>query len=243
MNRYFSLQRIQWLLRKDWIEHKKSIFYAVGAYLLALVPFMWISTRTGGMNLVNKQMAFYVLGLLGSFLYFCRYAGRQVHYPKGLYWTLPASTQEKYGTLLVEGVFFLAAFIGLFWLSIGLWGLIFPGYQMVDWEMLYTPSRGLAFGGFMASWLFYFYIRFKKHAFALWIGSLAAVAAGMVGILYLSVRYLHEGIRKMVEYMSDKEWLASALHGVATYIDVVWVLLTLVVLYAGYLNFRRKELR
>lgn len=211
--------------------------------MLALVPFMWISTRTGGMNLAHKQIAFYVLGLLGSFLYFCRYAGREVHYPKGLYWTLPASPLEKYGVLLVEGALFLVAFIGLFWLSIGLWGWIFPDYQMVSWQMLYTPSRGLAFGGLMASLLFYFYIRFKKHAFALWIGSLAAGIMCLIGILYLSVRYLHEWLRKVVEYVSDQEWIASALSGLSTHMEGVWILLMLGVLYAGYLTFKRKELR
>lgn len=243
MNQRFSLQRIQWLLVKDWIEHKKSIFYALGTFLVALVPFIWISTHTGGMNLINKQIAFYVLGLLGSFLYFCKYAGREVHYPKGLYWTLPASTEEKYVALLLEGVLFLFSFVLLFWLSVGLWGLIFPDYQMVRWEMIYTPSHGIAFGGFMASLLFYFYIRFKKHAFAIWLITLVVVAGCLLGIVYLCVRYLHEELRAVADYVANCEWPVSVFRFIGVHIHLVWVLLMAAVLYAAYLTFKRKELR
>lgn len=243
MNQRFNLQRIQWLLRKDWIEYKKSIFYALGAFLVALIPFIWISTRSAGMNLVNKQVAFYILGMWGSILYFYRYASMQVHFPKGVYWTLPASTEEKYGVLLLEGVLVMLTFSLLFWLSIGIWGLLFPDYQMADWKIIYLPVAKTTLFGLLASLLFYAYLRFKKHAFAIWLCALAAVAGGFIGIVYLCGRYLRGMMERIVDFISEHDAISSVFRFIGEYISVVWVLLTVWVLYRAYLTFKRKEVR
>lgn len=243
MNQRFNLQRIQWLLRKDWIEYKKSIFYALGAFVVALIPFIWISSRSVGLNLVNKQLAFYILGMLGSFLYFCRYVSTQVHFPKGLYWTLPASTEEKYGVLLLEGVFVMLAFSLLFWLSIGIWGLLFPGYQMVSWKIIYLPMAKTTLFGLLGSLLFYAYLRFKKHAFAIWLCALAAILGGFIGIFYLCARYLRAVMEGIANFISEHDVVSSAFYFIGEYISVVWVLLTVGVLYRAYLTFKRKEVR
>ena len=104
INTDFSLQRIGWLLRKDWIEHKKSIAYASGTFLIVLLPFLWLNTKITGIS-ESKQAGIYLLGSLGCFLYYCQFVGRKVHFAKGLYLTLPASTAEKYVALLLEAVF------------------------------------------------------------------------------------------------------------------------------------------
>lgn len=243
MNQHFSLQRVQWLLRKDWIEHKKSIFYAMGAYLLALVPFIWISTRTGSMNMVNKQLFFYGLGLAGSFFYFCKFAGGQVNFPKGLYWTLPASQEEKYGALLLEGLLFIVSFNLLFWFSIGIWGMIFPEYQMVGWKDIYKPMRGAGLIWLLASLLFYCYIRFKKYAFARWIGGLAGTLGVLGCILYLIARYGRGLLKAVFGFAEAHDWVGSVFHFMATYIPVWLGVCVLGVLYGAYVTFKRKEMR
>lgn len=243
MNRHFSLQRIQWLLRKDWIEHKKSIFYALGAYLLALVPFIWISSRTGHSDMIHKQLFFYGLGLAGSFLYFCKFAGTQVNFPKGLYWTLPAGTEEKYGVLLLEGALFMVSFNLLFWLSIGVWGMIFPDYHMIGWKEIYAPMRSWSFIWLLAALLFYCYIRFRKHAFACWLGGLAATLAVVGSVLYLIVRYAHDWVEMAARFVDTHDWVVSVFRWLATYIHVLWVAGMLGVLYAAYVVFKRKEMR
>lgn len=239
----FSLQRIGWLLRKDWIEHKKSSAYAVGTFLIVVFPFLWLNTKITGIS-ENKQAAIYILGALGCFLYYCRFVGKKIHFSKGLYLTLPASTSEKYGTLLLEGLFLFALFNLLYWGSLHLWSAMYPAVVPIDPSTLYSrkPASGLLL--FAASLVFLSYLSFKKYALGIALAGMAATIGLLIGIVALVVRSQMETPFDL----ADSVWinpnaLASTMDFIKENVRIAMGISTLVVLYIGYLKLKEKESR
>ncbi|MDR1180386.1 MAG: hypothetical protein LBL13_00185, partial [Bacteroidales bacterium] len=92
MDTYFNLNRISYLLRADWIEHKKSLLLSLGGVLLVWIVMLYFS---GSDNTKAQRLSFFLGGLI-TFIYYCRFISKKIHRPKGIYYTLPASNQEKY---------------------------------------------------------------------------------------------------------------------------------------------------
>ena len=97
----FSIQRINLLLRKDWIENKKKLAYGV-LVILGVLFFFLLSSILWDTRF--RTFTLYVLGSLGTFIAFCSYVNLMIHRPRGLFLTLPASNQEKYAAILIEGI-------------------------------------------------------------------------------------------------------------------------------------------
>lgn len=242
MNMHFSLQRISWLLRKDWIEHKKSILYALGTFVVVAFPFLWLNTTHGGFS-DSKQVAFYIVGSLGCFIYFCQFVGKKIHFSKGIYLTLPASTVEKYVTLLLEGVVLFATFNLLYWASLHLWSLVYPVFRPIDVATLYIQKQGASVFVFVASLIFLSYLTFKKYPLAIALIGMAAAIGSVIGILMLIVKtqFTHS-------FLSGDSWIdPNAIYSTVRFltenINIAMGISLLIVLYIGYLKLKEKESR
>lgn len=241
MNQIFSLQRIGWLLRKDWIESKRSVGYAVVAFLVILFPFLWLTTHHEGKS---EQVAFYMLGFLGSFIYFCKQAGKKIHFAKGIYLTLPASTEEKYLALLLEGALVLLLYNGLFWITLYSWSLINPEFHPVPASAIYRSIQGGGISLFFASLIFLSYLTFKKHALAI---AIAGIGAG-TGLLIIpvagmvSIKIEREGMTEP-DLIIDPDALYSTGNFLINHVNCGMGIFALIVLYIAYLKLKEKESR
>lgn len=238
----FSLQRIGWLLRKDWIEHKKSIGYALGTFLVVAFPFLWLNTTHSGLS-DSKQVAFYILGTLGCFFYFCQFVGKKIHFSKGIYLTLPANTIEKYVTLLLEGLLLFATFNLLYWVSLHLWSLIYPVFRPIDVAAIYTRKQGTGVFAFAASLVFLSYLSFKKYPLAIALIGMAAAIGSVIGILLLIVKTQFSHFFLLDDSWIDPNALYSTFHFVTENVNIAMGISVLIVLYIGYLKLKEKESR
>ncbi|MDR3140903.1 MAG: hypothetical protein LBU37_04150 [Tannerellaceae bacterium] len=238
MDTYFNLKRIGYLLRADWIEHKKSLLFCLGG-----VSFVWIASLYfiwSGRTEANFQKAFFFIGELVTFIYYCRFISKKIHQPKGLYYTLPASNQEKYFTLLFEGLLFFLAFAGIFRLGLFLFKLFSPGFSVVSLSGLYDGYDGISHAPIaillcLSSIIFLSHITFRKFAsligftgIALYILLFAGVSWKVVSTLTndTGVTFVNEAICFMRQLFTP-----------------VLLIVTIVVLYIGYLKLKEKEQR
>ena len=72
----FSIQRINLLLRKDWIENKKKLAYGV-LVILGVLFFFLLSSILWDTRF--RTFTLYVLGSLGTFIAFCSYVNLMIH--------------------------------------------------------------------------------------------------------------------------------------------------------------------
>ena len=113
----FSIQRINLLLRKDWIENKKKLAYGV-LVILGVLFFFLLSSILWDTRF--RTFTLYVLGSLGTFIAFCSYVNLMIHRPRGLFLTLPASNQEKFAAILIEGIVVFLTYQVTFWIGTGI---------------------------------------------------------------------------------------------------------------------------
>ncbi len=113
----FSIQRINLLLRKDWIENKKKLAYGV-LVILGVLFFFLLSSILWATRF--RTFTLYVLGSLGTFIAFCSYVNLMIHRPRGLFLTLPASNQEKFAAILIEGIVVFLTYQVTFWTGTGI---------------------------------------------------------------------------------------------------------------------------
>lgn len=242
MNLDFSLQRIGWLLRKDWIEHKKSIVYALGLFLAVVFPFLWLNTKITGIS-DSKQILIYVLGSLACFFYFCQYVGKKIHFAKGIYLTLPASTGEKYVTFLLEGVFLFAAFNLLYGASLHLWSVIYPAVIPIDLSAIFERKPGSSLLFFAGSLVFLSYLSFKKYALGIALAGMGATLGLLVGMVAFLAKsqlenfFLADGLR------INPDAISSTVDFIKENVTLAMSISILAVLYIGYLKLKEKELR
>ena len=122
----FSIQRINLLLRKDWIENKKKLAYGV-LVILGVLFFFLLSSILWDTRF--RTFTLYVLGSLGTFIAFCSYVNLMIHRPRGLFLTLPASNQEKYAAILIEGIVVFLAYQVTFWTGTGIASMLIHSIQ------------------------------------------------------------------------------------------------------------------
>jgi hypothetical protein len=232
MDTYFNLNRIGCLLRADWIEHRKSLLLCLGGVALVWIALLYFNEPYNANT--SLQKAFFFIGGFVTFIYYCRFTGKKIHQPKGLYYTLPAGNEEKYFTLLLEGFLFFLAFAGIFWSGLLLFSLFTPDFSMIGLSELYQDATLISLLLLLSSVIFLSYITFRK--FALLIG-----VTGIV--LYVSV---YAGIWiKILDHRSYlsllfTNWEAGVAKQAGTQVLLV---AAIVVLYIGYLKLKEKELR
>ena len=238
MDPTFSFKRIGLLLRKDWIEYKKKLMYAVLTIVGILLTFLILSTLR--QEKMFHPLAFYGFGLLGTLIGICRYTSLGVHRSKGLYLALPASNEEKFLTLLIEAVIMLAVFQVVFWTCIGVGSFFIPIKPInVNDIIIELPFFVLLL--FISSLLFLSYITFRKYALGIAIGGFMCALASWVGIIYYFKDFLLDNkgsfyYETATPLFKMETWLAQGF-------TPIFLIATLVVLYVAYLKLKEKELK
>ncbi|MDR1201139.1 MAG: hypothetical protein LBL58_05840 [Tannerellaceae bacterium] len=234
MNTYFNLNRVNYLLRVDWVEHRKSLLLGLGGVLL-----VWIALLYFVEPKANVQSGFFFVGGLAVFIYYCRFIGKKIHQPKGLYYTLPASNEEKYFTLLVEGLLFFLVFVGIFWLGLGLFKLLSPAFVGIGLTELCYDVIPLELWGVVSSVIFLSHIAFRKYALLIVVTGIALYVLLFTGVSLKIVSVASDAFNPY--FMSSFAY--EALDFMKSIAAPVLVVATIVVLYIGYLKLKEKELR
>jgi hypothetical protein len=231
METNFSLNRIRLLLQADWIEHKKSLLLNMGVLFLVWMVILWILYLGDGTDLTLQKL-FYYTGAFVALNSFCSLAGRKLHRPKGLYYTLPASNEEKYAALLLDGIIYFLCFQLVFWGGLLLWKALVPTLAVSGFADFGLTDKDKLVFLFPIALLFLSYLSFRKHAFL--------IAAG-IGNLYLLLFSLAVAVYIDTSGIMSVNFDAFAF--LSKYLIPVILVATLVVVYAGYLKLKEKEQR
>ncbi|MDR0748071.1 MAG: hypothetical protein LBF62_00690 [Tannerellaceae bacterium] len=235
MDTYFNLKRIGYLLQADWIEHRKSLLLCLGGVSLVWIAILYFAGP--GDLATNHQRNFFYVGGLVTFIYYCRFAGKKIHQPKGLYYTLPASNQEKYFTLLLEGVLFFLAFTVVFWVWLFLFKLLAPAFSVITPSGLYDGVTPTVLLVFISSVILLSHITFRKHATLIGFTGMALYVLLFAGVALKIVPAVIDGS------VADAAYLRKAFKFMMQLFTPVMLATSIVVLYIGYLKLKEKELR
>jgi hypothetical protein len=238
MNTYFNLNRIGYLLRADWIEHKKNLLLSLGGVSLVWITnlyFIWY-----GYTEADSQKVFLYIGELVTFIYYCRFISKKVHQPKGLYYTLPASNQEKYLVLLLEGLLFFLVFTGIFCLGLFLFKFFVPDFPVISLFELYDGYISIrpipiAFLLCLSSIIVLSHITFRKHASLIGLAGVALYVLLFIGVSW--------EVGTMIANDAYNTIVNEAFNFMIPLFEPALLVTTVVVLYIGYLKLQEKELR
>lgn len=237
MHTDFSLHRIRLLLKADWIEHRKSFLFGMGGLLIIWLFILFIiKIKTQD---IAPQAACFIIGGLITFIYFCRHAGRKVHTSMNIYYTLPASSLEKYTTLLLEGAMYFVTYIILFYAGLLLWKLIHPEALLLSLPKTFTTNGTESGVLLFTALIFLSYMTFKKHAFLIAITGIAAFLGLLLGVF---VRLMVK-IADIYKNYFNSSFLFDTFDFMASWFAPVMLFSTLVVMYVAYLKLKEKELR
>ena len=222
----FSIQRINLLLRKDWIENKKKLAYGV-LVILGVLFFFLLSSILWDTRF--RTFTLYVLGSLGTFIAFCSYV------------TLPASNQEKYAAILIEGIVVFLAYQVTFWTGTGIASMLIH-IQPVAFKDIIMTLQDFTMLAFVGSLMFLSYVTFKKYALGIACGGYILIIASIIGIVYLCINILN--IQPgMNSFCYESSPLYTAVYWLSFAFTPAFLIATLVVLYVAYLKLKEKELR
>ena len=183
----FSIQRINLLLRKDWIENKKKLAYGV-LVILGVLFFFLLSSILWDTRF--RTFTLYVLGSLGTFIAFCSYVNLMIHRPRGLFLTLPASNQEKFAAILIEGIVVFLTYQVTFWTGTGIASMLIH-IQPVAFKDIIMTLQDFTMLAFVGSLMFLSYVTFKKYALGIACGGYILIIASIIGIVYLCINILN----------------------------------------------------
>jgi hypothetical protein len=239
MNTYFNLNRIGYLLQADWIEHRKSFLLSMGGSLLVWITLLYFNG--GG---TEAQRLSFFLGELITFIYYCRFISKKIHQPKGLYYTLPASNQEKYFVLLFEGILFFLAFAAIYGLGLFLFKLFSPSFVMVSLFSLYagTEPIGLLLVLLLSAIIILSHITFRKLATLIALMGTALYLLLLISTLVKVVSMVSSDGGFNLANLTPEFALEASLFMKQLFVPVT-LAATIVVLYIGYLKLKEKELR
>ena len=228
----FSIQRINLLLRKDWIENKKKLAYGV-LVILGVLLFFLLSSILWATRF--RTFTLYVLGSLGTFIAFCSYVNLMIHRPRGLFLTLPASNQEKFAAILIEGIVVFLTYQVTFWIGTGIASMLIH-IQPVAFKDITMPLQEFTMLAFVSS------LMFKKYALGIACGGYILIVASIIGIVYLCISTLN--IQSgMDRFCYESSPLYTAVYWLSFAFTPAFLIATLVVLYVAYLKLKEKELR
>ncbi len=237
MNTNFSLHRIKLLLLADWIEYKKSFMLAMGVLFLVIIAISFIGQM--GSNSQAGQATIFILGGLITFVYYCRHIGRKIHQPKGLYYTLPASNEEKYFTILLESLVYFISFLIVFWLAMYVRKLFAHHFNVLSISELYIKTNGIGILLFFSSLLFLSHMTFKKHPMLIGFAGIAAFQ-----LLFITVMVkVFPSFAEIYNPYFISSFVSDTFMFLFNYMTPILLICTIVVLYVGYLKLKEKELR
>jgi hypothetical protein len=238
MDTYFNLNRIGYLLRADWIENKKSLLLTLGGVSLVWIACLYLIWH--GYTESSFQQAFFYIGELITFIYYCRFLSKKVHQPKGLYYTLPASNQEKYFILLFEGLLFFLGFTGIYWLGLFLFKFFSPDFPVMSLSELYYGYAGInpipiPILLCMSSIIFLSHLTFRKLAFLISFTGMALYVLLFIGVAWKVGYMITDGVYNDIA--------SEAFNFMRQLFVPALLVVTLIVFYIGYLKLKEKELR
>ena len=220
----FSIQRINLLLRKDWIENKKKLAYGV-LVILGVLFFFLLSSILWDTRF--RTFTLYVLGSLGTFIAFCSYVNLMIHRPRGLFLTLPASNQEKYAAILIEGIVVFLAYQVTFWTGTGIASMLIHIQPVAFKDIIMTLQD---------------FTMLAKYALGIACGGYILIIASIIGIVYLCINILN--IQPgMNSFCYESSPFYTAVYWLSFAFTPAFLIATLVVLYVAYLKLKEKELR
>lgn len=237
MDTYFSFNRIKYLLQADWIEHKKNLLLSLGGVSLVWISILYF-VGLGSVK-TNFQGAFFYIGGFITFIYYCYFISKKIHQPKGLYYTLPASNQEKYFALLLEGLLFFVVFALIFWLGLFIFKLFAPSFTMINISQLYHGISHIGLLLFVSSIIFLSHITFRKLALLI---SFAGIALYVLLFAGVSMKIITMTTDIFEPYFISS-FAYDAFGIMKQLFTPVLLIATIVVLYVGYLKLKEKELR
>lgn len=241
MKNQLNPQRIKYLLQADWIENKTKFLYLMGAYMAAFLIFIVAVINSDTAIFRSEQLqGFYILGGLGTFIYYCHYAGNKIHFPKGVYMTLPASTLEKFLSILTTGIIIALIYILLIHITTFTVILIAQENVSIEWEKINALLQFLLpIASFVLSLFFLSYMTFSKHAFLIAVcGSAMMMIAGI-----LLARFFINGMSQNPETTTEQSPLISMFKFIWLYYGRILIIAVTIILYVAYLKLKEKELR
>lgn len=231
MNNIFDFKRLGLVLKIDWIEHKKLFLISAGLLLAAYLLLMWNDFTGDRVNLFWFGITIFLLSYLS-------YVGKKIHYGKGLWLTLPATTLEKFVALLIYGFFYVGAFILVYWISVGV-AYWFNNVPMVSFEELAYPMKGFGIITFHTAYFFLAYVIFRKYA----LGIAMAVEAIVVGLFfYLTVDFF-------INYFSSHEYttiynvIDGVLYFLVDHFNTILYVFSILLFYAAYVRLKKTQIR
>ncbi|MDR0430495.1 MAG: hypothetical protein LBH58_08485 [Tannerellaceae bacterium] len=236
MNNNFSLQRIKYLLLADWIENRKFFLLGAGALFIGLIAIQLLL----GIRSIETQLAYFYLGGFVVFVYYCQYISNKVHKSKGLFYTLPANNLEKYLSFLLEGLFFFVGFSCVFWIGLFMLKAFGGSFTIVKFSQLYMGVSDIGLLCLVPSILFLSHLVFRRYAMLI---SFAGISLFVLLVGWISLKVLLVS----VDYWSDPYSISNsaleALDFLMQSFTPALLVCSFVVLYVGYLKFKKKELR
>ncbi|MDR1500533.1 MAG: hypothetical protein LBI58_06080 [Tannerellaceae bacterium] len=244
MNTDYNFRRIALLLRADWIENKKGYLFGMGVLFLVWMLFL-LNLFIAGRQMNRSGDAMQFIGMIVSFILFCKHAARKMHRPKGIYLLLPASNAEKYTALLLEALAYLVGFQVVFLFGFLLWKPFIPGLVITP---LLQGLTGHGDGGasvyaplsvilFVSSLIFLSYMSFRKHAQLIALGGI-----GLYSLFAFAAWNFVMEITSPWEFL-DSSYMYNTVTFLLTYCAPVMYASTVVVMYVAYLKLKEKEER
>lgn len=243
MNVNYNFRRIALLLRADWMEHKKSYLLSAGAIFLVWMLILFAASASGNPGM--RKEGFWYIGMFVSWLLFCRYAGRKIHRPAGIYFLLPAGNAEKYTALLLEGLAWPAGFQLVFWGALLVWKPFFPALLIPSLsQIVYNTDSGGPNGSeagifFVGALCLFACMSFRKHALSILTGGTAAY----LFLFILAAQTVFRGTDLLPSAYYRSFYLYDTVVFLASRYPPVMLFSALVVMYAAYLKLKEKEQR
>lgn len=235
MNINFSLKRIQLLLKADWTVYKNSFLFSMGVLLLAWFFILFVITSNFK---IADQGGCFAMGGIIVFIIFCRHAGRKVHKTMSRYYTLPASTAEKYVSLLLEGLVLALCYFAIFYGGLLAKKLAMPALDVITPAEFFTHNGSESGLLMVSSLIFLSYMTFRKHAFLIAITGLMAYVGLFMGAIVQTFRYISLNTMPL-----GSSFMYDTFRVIGDYYFPVMLVSFLAIMYVAYLKLKEKESR
>jgi len=234
MNNTFDIKRIGLLLRAVWIEHKQRFLISAGLLFIGYILILW---NVG----IQGQMRMFWLGIFITVLSYYSYAGKTIHYPKGLSLTLPATTFEKFLSLLLVGLGFLIIYGFIYWLCIGS-KFILQDTDIIAFSDI-SSNWQYIYGGilFFITYQLLMYVIFPR--FPLLIG-MAVIVVIVAVFTRLYAFFLMDGTAFLkYDSFTRTSPVYDTLEVLGTGFNPMMAIVSLILLYVVYLKLKEREIK
>ncbi len=220
----FSFKRILQILRADLIEYDTYIIFYFLAMLVGQIVLM--TYEYDYRSTFNFLLIMVAIGSLRS-------AGFKVHYSKGMFLTLPASSAEKFFAIVAEILLIFVAYHISFWLAYFIADLL-TVHPMFDCSGYYSvPLIWVSIGSFLFTLALFCNMLARKRAFILFL----FILFFLLFISAKSTMWLTENAANAIRHFLS-EW--NTMH---LWVNGILFALSGLFLYLSYVQLKRKQLR